>query len=41
MSLNVREIRESDNAIMRELALKNDPLDKHTPYTYWVMARFY
>ena len=39
--LTVREVRESDAVLLRELAKKCPPLDLHTPYTYWVVAEYF
>lgn len=37
----LRNINESDHAIMRSLAKKCPPLDLHTQYTYWVNAAYF
>lgn len=36
-----RNIGEDDGMILYELAKKNKPLDVHTPYTYWVIAKYF
>ncbi|MBR1702337.1 MAG: GNAT family N-acetyltransferase [Lachnospiraceae bacterium] len=37
----IRNVKESDHAILRDLAKKCPPLDVHTPYTYWVNAKYF
>ena len=37
----VRNVLESDNALLRKLAHDCPPLDLHTQYTYWVQSKFF
>ncbi len=37
----IRNVNESDCAVMRYLAQQCSPLDIHTQYTYWVNATFF
>lgn len=39
--LAIRNVVESDNAILRYMAGKCSPLDVHTLYTYWIICKFY
>ena len=38
---SVRKIFEKDAPLLRAIAKKCFPLDVHTQYTYWVVARYY
>ena len=40
-SLKVRNVREQDAALLRRMAAACPPLDLHTPYTYWVNAKYF
>lgn len=40
-NITTREVNEKDYALLRELAKKCPPLDLHTPYTYWVIAKYF
>jgi|CXWJ01.1.fsa_nt_gi L-2,4-diaminobutyric acid acetyltransferase len=37
----LRSASEADAALLRDLARACPPLDLHTPYTYWVNARYF
>ncbi len=41
MKLNIKKIQESDAALLKHLAELCPPLDVHTPYTYWVVAKMF
>lgn len=38
---NLRSVKEKDASTLRFLAMHCAPLDVHTPYTYWVVAKHY
>ena len=38
---NLRSVKEKDASTLRFLAMHCEPLDVHTPYTYWVVAKHY
>lgn len=40
-SLTMRSATADDAALLRDLARRCYPLDVHTPYTYWVVCRFF
>lgn len=40
-NLIVRKAEEKDAELLKQLASKCPPLDIHTPYTYWVLCRFF
>ena len=40
-TLTVRSAAAGDAALLRDLARRCYPLDVHTPYTYWVVGRFF
>lgn len=40
-TLTVRSAAAGDAALLRDLARRCYPLDVHTPYTYWVVSRFF
>lgn len=40
-TLEIRSVNESDAPLLKHLATLCPPLDVHTPYTYWVIARFF
>ena len=37
----LRNVTESDAPVLRALAQRCKPLDVHTPYTYWVLCKFF
>lgn len=39
--MKVRNIMEKDSETLFNLAKNNPPLDVHTPYTYWVIAKHF
>lgn len=39
--LMIRQVQPEDAALLRELARRCPPLDVHTHYTYWVIARYF
>lgn len=39
--MNIRNVVEADAALLRDFARKCPPLDLHTPYTYWVLCKFF
>ncbi len=41
MNFHIRPVEEQDAALLRTMAQACPPLDVHTPYTYWVIARFF
>ena len=41
MSYTVRQLGENESSVMRALANACPPLDLHTPYTYWVISKFF
>ena len=40
-TLTIRSANADDAALLRDLARRCHPLDVHTPYTYWVVSRFF
>lgn len=38
---SLRNVTENDTAMLRSLAKRCPPLDLHTPYTYWAVAKYY
>ncbi len=40
-SMYIRHLKEDDAPLLRNIAYKCPPLDVHTPYTYWVICRFF
>ena len=38
---SLRNVTENDAATLRSLAKRCPPLDLHTPYTYWVIAKYF
>lgn len=39
--MNIRNVVEKDAALLRDFARHCPPLDLHTPYTYWVLCKFF
>ena len=39
--LMIRQVQPEDATLLRELARRCPPLDVHTHYTYWVIARYF
>lgn len=37
----VKNVEEKDASLIKHLALSCPPLDVHTPYTYWVLCRYF
>lgn len=38
---SVRNVSDADAALLRHLSKMCPPLDVHTPYTYWVIAKYH
>lgn len=38
--ISIKKVTERDASVLKYLANRCPPLDKHTPYTYWVVARY-
>ena len=41
MGYKIRNACEADALLLRQLAQSCKPLDVHTPYTYWVITKFF
>ena len=41
MNIVLRKVTADDFSLLHELASKCEPLDIHTPYTYWVITHYY
>lgn len=41
MNIVLRKVMPDDFSLLHELASKCEPLDIHTPYTYWVITHYY
>lgn len=39
--MKIRNVTERDTETLMNLAKNNPPLDVHTPYTYWVIAKYF
>ncbi len=40
-NIKIRNVCDGDSELLQKLASECPPLDVHTPYTYWVIARFF
>lgn len=41
MQNNIRNVNANDYSVLRSLAFQCEPLDHHTPYTYWVCCNYF
>lgn len=41
VALKIKNINETDSPLIKELARRCPPLDLHTSYTYWVVAKMF
>lgn len=39
--MEIRKVNSEDAVLLRTMARKCEPLDVHTPYTYWVVCNFF